>query len=97
MSARTYYSSFIQDYDLVSVFYCGYSLGNDQDCAIPCLIFQFPAQSGIGFKIQGREAVIKNIDGRFLYQGSGYCQALFLAPGYICSSLGDIRVQTFLG
>ena len=67
-------------------------LGDKQHGGLACLLFQGTAESSVSFKIEGREAVVENINRRPLHQRPRNGKALLLAAGDIAASLGNFRI-----
>ncbi len=61
----------------------------------PGMFLERLSQRRIGFEIQCREAVVKDIDGRFLDQGPRDREPLFLATRNVHTALSDFRLHPF--
>jgi len=53
------------------------------------------AQTRVGREVEGRKAVVEDVDRGALRQGPGDRQTLALAPGDVGAPLGDLRLEAF--
>ena len=87
MGALAHQAAFVQHQDLVCVQHSGDALCHNDNGSVIGLGFQCTAQGNIGLKVEGRKAVVEQIN--FGVLGNGACngKALLLATGHIGAAL----------
>ena len=87
MGALAHQTAFVQHQDLVCVQHSGDALCHNDNGSVIGLGFQCTAQGNIGLKVEGRKAVVEQIN--FGVLGNGACngKALLLAAGHIGAAL----------
>ncbi len=94
MRADARHLSLVKHDDLICMLDGTYPLSDNQHGGILGFLGQSFPQSGIGFKIQSRKAVVEDIEFRLFHQSPGNGQALFLTAGKVGAALSHVRVQS---
>ena len=81
------YAAFVEDHDLIGLLDRGDALRDDDDGARSRFFLERAAQARVGFKVEGREAIVEDIDRRFFHEGAGDRQSLLLASRYVVAAL----------
>ena len=85
-------AALIQHQDLVRVQHGRNALRHDDDGSVVGLGFQCATQRHVGFVVQRREAIVKQVNPRVLGNRAGDGQPLFLPAGDIAAALGNRSV-----
>src|SRR3954449_10285539 len=93
MCAYVQNPAFVKNNDLVGVQNCAYSLRDDNYSGVGGLPLEGRPQFGVGFEVEGREAIVEQIYFGPPYQGPRYRKALLLPAGNVRATLGDHRVE----
>lgn len=87
MGADAGHLSFVKHDDLIGVTDGADTLCHDEDGSVLRLFLQRLAQRGVRLEVQGREAVIENVELRLLHQRPGDGQTLLLSAGEVGPAL----------